>query len=288
LDGLKGFDLDLRISAAEVTVSPAKFGRTAVATNLRDGKLVVTVGESLAFGGVIKGSIGLGAAERGAGLKAQLHFADVDLEQCLQALLGLNRVQGKGTLSLSVEAAGDSVLALTQSMNGSADLSSKAGALTGLNVELLLRRLERRPLSGGGDFRTGTTPYDTLALAMSIHQGTIKVDTLRIEGRSVRLALDGTASIPEREFNLKGTASLASTATTSGSASFELPFVVEGPWDDPIMLPDPDILIRRSGAAAPLLNAVRDRREREAIRSAVDRLTGRPPAAAGAAPAKSE
>jgi len=67
-------------------------------------------------------------------------------------LLGLNRVQGKGTLSLSVEAAGDSVLALTQSMNGSADLSSKAGVLAGLNVELLLRRLERRPLSGGGDF----------------------------------------------------------------------------------------------------------------------------------------
>jgi AsmA protein len=288
LDSLKGFDLDLRISAAEVTVSPAKFGRTAVATNLRDGKLVVTVGESQAFGGVIKGSIGLGAAERGAGLKAQLHFADVDLEQCLQALLGLNRLQGKGTLSVSVEAAGDSILALTQSMNGSADLSSKAGVLAGLNVELLLRRLERRPLSGGGDFRTGTTPYDTLALALSIHQGTIKVETLRIEGRSVQLALDGTASIPAREFNLKGTASLVSTATTSGSASFELPFVVEGPWDDPILLPDPDILIRRSGAAAPLLNAIRDRREREAIRSAIDRLTGRPPAAAGVAPAKSE
>jgi AsmA protein len=42
------------------------------------------------------------------------------------------------------------------------------------------------------------------------------------------------------------------------------------------MLPDPEILIRRSGAAAPLLNALRDRRNRDAIRSAVDRLTGRP------------
>ena len=84
-----------------------------------------------------------------------------------------------------------------------------------------------------------------------------------------------------------GTACLVSTVTTDRAASFELPFVVQGPWDDPIMLPDPDILIRRSGAAAPLLNAVRDRRERESIRSAIDRLTGRPPAAAGVAPVKS-
>ena len=40
------------------------------------------------------------------------------------------------------------------------------------------------------------------------------------------------------------------------------------------MLPDPEILIRRSGAAAPLLDAVRDRRAREAVRAAIERLTG--------------
>jgi AsmA protein len=57
---------------------------------------------------------------------------------------------------------------------------------------------------------------------------------------------------------------------------FELPFVVQGSWEDPIMLPDPEILIQRSGAAAPLLNALRDRRGRDAVRSAIERLTGRP------------
>ena len=65
-----------------------------------------------------------------------------------------------------------------------------------------------------------------------------------------------------------------SPPATDGRAPFELPFVVQGPWDDPLMLPDPEILIRRSGAAAPLLDAVRDRRAREAVRSAIERLTG--------------
>jgi AsmA protein len=58
---------------------------------------------------------------------------------------------------------------------------------------------------------------------------------------------------------------------------------VQGSWDDPIMLPDPEALIRRSGAAAPLLNAVRERSARDAVRSAIERLTGAP--ASGAIPA---
>ena len=91
----------------------------------------------------------------------------------------------------------------------------------------------------------------------------------------MRLALVGSASIPERELDLKGTASLVAPPKP-GSATFELPFIVQGSWNDPIMLPDPEALIQRSGAAAPLLNAVRDRRARDAVRSAVERLTGAP------------
>ena len=41
------------------------------------------------------------------------------------------------------------------------------------------------------------------------------------------------------------------------------------------MLPDAQSLIRRSGAAAPLLDAVRDRKTRDAVRSAIDRLKPR-------------
>ena len=65
LDGLAGLDLDLRLSAANVVVSNAKLGRTAIAANLRDGHLVVTVGEAQAYGGVIKGSMTLANFEQG-------------------------------------------------------------------------------------------------------------------------------------------------------------------------------------------------------------------------------
>jgi AsmA protein len=64
-----------------------------------------------------------------------------------------------------------------------------------------------------------------------------------------------------------------------------LPFIVQGSWDDPIMLPDAEALIRRSGAAAPLLNAARDRNARNSVRSVLEQLTGSPIGPAVAPPA---
>jgi AsmA protein len=275
LDGLSGLDLDLRLSAAKVTISNAKFGRTAIGTNLRGGHLTVTIGEAQAYDGVIKGSLTLSTFDTGVDLKSQMQFVGVDLESCLGQLVGLHRLEGKGNITFNVEGSGDSVMGLTRTLSGDASLIGQNGAITGLNAEQLLRRLERRPLSGGGEFRSGRTPFEKIAVAVKIAQGTATVEDVRIEGSAVRLGLVGSASVPSRELDLKGTAALVSSRPDA--AAFELPFIVQGSWDDPIVLPDPEALIRRSGAAAPLLDAVRDRSARDAARQIIDRLTGAPP-----------
>jgi AsmA protein len=79
--------------------------------------------------------------------------------------------------------------------------------------------------------------------------------------------------VPAREYDLKGVASLT-PAANGGDKGFELPFVVQGPWDDPLVFPDPESLIRRSPGAAPLLDAVKDRKTRDAVRSVIERFTG--------------
>jgi AsmA protein len=273
LDGLADFDLDLRLSAASIKIKAARLGRTAVAANMRGGKLDITIGESQAFGGVAKGSVGLASANGGVAVTSRVQFLDVDLESCLGQIFGLHKLEGRGNLALNIDGAGSSVLDLTHTLNGTASLTAHAGAISGINVEQLLRRLERRPLSGSGDFRSGRTPFDQLALSLKIQQGTVSIDDMHIDGPAVRLAVAGQASVPTRDLDLKGVATLVSAATAN---EFELPFVVQGPWDDPIMLPDPQSLIRRSGAAAPLLDAVKSHAAGDAVRSVIDQLFAAP------------
>lgn len=272
LDGLKGMEFDLRLSAARVILAGSRIGRTALTANLRDGRFLLTIGESRAFDGIVKGTIGLAGGSDGADLQAQLQFTGVDLDQCLGVVFGLRKMEGRGDIALTLDASGSDVLGLARTLNGSGSLVAMKGALVGINVEQLLRRLERRPLSGGGDFRNGRTPFEKMAILVKIVDGTAKVEDVTLEGTAVRLAVGGSASIPSRKLDLKGTATLVG-ANLAENKDFALPFVVRGGWDDPIMLPDADSLIRRSGAAAPLLEAVRGGRARDAVRSAIEQLT---------------
>ena len=176
---------------------------------------------------------------------------------------------------------------MTRTLNGTASLTGTKGALTGLNVEQLLRRLERRPLSGGSEFRSGRTPFEKFNVQIKITQGNGggRGCLARRTCGAARACRPGLDPGPRSRSERRGEPDLVAAAPTA--AAFELPFVVQGAWDDPIMLPDPQILIRRSGAAAPLLDAVRERRAREAVRSAVERLGART-TAPGQAPAPTE
>ncbi|HEY0909514.1 MAG TPA: AsmA family protein [Bradyrhizobium sp.] len=281
LNSLSTTDLDMRLSAAKVTVGPTKLGRTALGANLRGGALALSIGEAQMYGGIARGSFGIARSDAIADVKAQLQFTDVDLQACANELFGITKLSGRGNLNVSLVASGSSPFGLAQSLDGTANLTGHDGAIAGFDAEQLLKRLERRPLSGGGNFRNGSTPYDTLNVAVKFSDGVATAEDVRVEGPATRLTLTGTASVPTREYDLKGTASLVSAP--NATPGFELPFVVQGPWDDPLIFPDPESLIRRSPASAPLLDAVKDKKTRDAVNSVLERLTG-----GGAKPAPPE
>jgi AsmA protein len=279
LNSLSATDLDIRLSAARVTIGPSRLGRTAIGANLRNGALALSVGEAQIYGGIAKGSFGLARADSFAEVKAQFQFTDVDLQACASELFGVNKLSGRGNLGVSLAASGSSPFGLVQSLDGTATLTGHDGAIAGFNAEQLLKRLERRPLSGAGNFRSGSTPYSNLTVALKFADGIATLEDVQIDGPA-HITLTGTASVPAREFDMKGIASLPAA---DGAPGFELPFVVQGPWDDPLIFPNSDSLLRRSPATAPLLDAVKDPKTRDAVRSMIERFTG-----GSAKPAESE
>ena len=277
MDGLGDFNVDLRLSAASIKIGGAQLGRTAVAAAMRDGKLNVTVGESQSFGGTATGSFGLGNANGGIEVTSHLRFENVDLAACLGQIFSVHKLQGRGTLKVDVSGSGASVWALTRTLNGTAGLDAHDGTFDGINVEQVLRQLERRPLSGGGGLHSGRTPFDQLVLNAKIEQGIVSIVDLHLSSPAARLAMTGEASVPARDLDLEGKATLISSETAN---EFELPFTIDGPWDDPRILPDASILIRRSGAAAPLLDAVKQHSAGEAVRKVIDQIFAAPPGVA--------
>jgi len=114
----------------------------------------------------------------------------------------------------------------------------------------VLRRLERRAISGTADLRGGKTPFDRFAAKLQVIKGNAEVQEAEMQNALVRVTLTGLASIPRRDLDLRGTASLMRPAASGeAEAAFDLPFLLRGSWDDPSLMPDPAALIRRSQIA---------------------------------------
>jgi AsmA protein len=268
--------VDMRLSAAKVTVGSLKLGRTAVGAAVRGGLMSISIGEAQVFGGLLKGTFSLARSATAVATQSQFQFVDIDLGAAMTEWLGTRRINGRGSVAVAVQATGNSLYELSQSADGSATLTAQDGYLQGFNVEQLLRRLERRPLSGATELRAGRTPFDTLNASVKLDNGVAAIEEATVSSSGLQISLSGTASVPNRDYDMKGTASLVAAA--GSPPGFALPFVVQGPWDDPLVFPDPDSLIRRSPASAPLLDAVRDRKTRDAVRSVIERVTGKPAA----------
>ena len=104
--------------------------------------------------------------------------------------------------------------------------------------------------------RGGRTPFDRFVAKLRVTEGNASVQETMLQNALVRITLSGLASIPRRDLDLRGTASLMRPAASGGDngTTFDLPFILHGSWDDPSLAPDPSALIRRS-QTSPILNA---------------------------------
>jgi len=251
LGRLRKVDLDLRLSANEVTAGSSRMQRMAASAVLKSGKLSLAIGEAEAWDGIFRASAHVAPALDGVGAEARIELSgdDVALGRALGDLFRTQRVEGQGSFRMSAGGSGTSIAEIVEHLSGAFSLTGQQGALVGIDVPRILTRLEQRPLSGAGDLRGGRTAYDQMDINATINDGVAHFDKIDIASTKLRIAVTGDASITKRNLDFEGTAQLASTAP---AVAFDLPFVVRGSWDRPLVLPDPQALIRRSGAARPL------------------------------------
>ncbi len=286
LSSFDAFDLDLRLSARRITIGKIEIGRFAAATALKGGRLTLNVGEARVFGGTFTGTLALVRGPAGADIKIQAGLTEFNLDRSLAELTGVRNVEGVGVLAFELEGSGKTPNQIMREFAGNASLVITRGAVVGVNFEQVLRRLERKPLASLADLRGGRTPFERIAAKARFTEGSVMLEEIQIESSLLRVTLSGAASISRRDLELRGVASLVRPATAStgaGTKVFDLPFLLQGPWESPFFLPDADELIQRSGAAAPLLDAARAKNTPSTVRSVIESLTGQRPAETPAA-----
>ncbi|MEA2857572.1 MAG: AsmA protein [Methylobacteriaceae bacterium] len=253
LRDLSKMDVDLRVSAARTRLRRVQFDDAALSLLMKAGRLELALAEAKAYKGLFKARLSaVGAGGNALDLRGNAQLANIDAGALAWDLLDRPRVSGTLNASVSMEAAGDSVLQTIRGLDGKGQFSIVQGDIGGLDLNEALRRVATRPLSSLTDMRGGRTVFDRAAGSFRISKGVAEIVEASAQAPGLSIGMTGSVQIADRMLALKGVATQAPGDAQSVTEPTQLPFDVLGSWDDPSIVPDAQSLIRRSGAAERL------------------------------------
>jgi AsmA protein len=261
------FDIDLRLSAREARLGGLRAQNLAGSILQKDGKQEFSIAEAQMYKGTVKARLSLEPQEaltrvRGNIIARGLDWGAVDWEQ-----FGDAHLAGQADLTLQLEGAGASPDQIARNATGQGEFALTTGEIIGLDVERILKRMDRRPLSSAVDLRAGRTQFDKAHVDFKIEDGEAKLLDANVEGQTFTMSVEGAAQLAERQMKLKATvwpkSSKGEETEKQKTPAFALD--IGGPWDNPRMTPDALGFIRRSGAAKPLIGPRQEKSEQNKI-----------------------
>lgn len=248
------FDADLRLSAARLNLGRLTLADAGFVLALDDGLLEITTAGADAYGGSLRGRWQFNARTATPELSATGSFKNINITSFLRGMGHPNVAGGAASGEFTVQTRGSNVDAMMQNVSGVMRSSIRTPEIVGVDLERALRRTERRPLSIPSELRSGQTSFAAAEIEAKIEQGAMILERAVAAGPGVEVAVAGELSLANRTLQLEVMARQPAPAKppADGREPPSLVLGVEGPWDYPALSIDPDSLIKRSEAAAPL------------------------------------
>ena len=239
LSGLKGLNAKGRLEIGELQVQKLKLA--AVKTELRaaDGRAEVGPHSANLYEGSLQGTVTLDGNANRIALKETL--SGIAIGPLLRDAAQQDRVEGKGNLTLDVNATGKTVNALKGALNGTAKVALRDGAVKGVDIGAILNKARSALGSQSSQVADGAkerTDFSELNATFVIKNGVAHNEDLEVKAPLFRVT--GAGDINLVKSSIEYTAKAAVVATTQGQggkerdqlAGLTVPVKLSGPLDD--------------------------------------------------------
>lgn len=254
LPDLNGADVDLHLSATHARLARLNLTDAALSLALRMGRLEIALSDAKAYRGALKARATLTANASGAlEFHANAQTVGIDAGTLLWDTAAREDLSGSLDMAATLDARGESIAQFMRDLDGRTTFSLTQGEFAGINLERALRRLDKRPLSSALDIRSGRSAVDRATATIRIDKGTAFIEEGMAFGPGFSLVFSGSTRIPDRSLAITAQASEADTLGKPREKGLHIGFDLSGFWEEPNLVPDAQALIKRSGAAAPLL-----------------------------------
>jgi AsmA protein len=240
---LNEFNLDLRFSANKASLGDLTMTSMAATAQLRDGKVIIDVGEATLFGGMIQAQLQAREEDGTPRGEIKINMFDVELEK-LSRLVSRSslKIIGKGSATVLLKSKGRNASQLMQRLNGTATISAAEGEIVGLNLAAIVADGNNSVFLDANKVLAKSTSFNKLRLGMHIANGIAHLENTQLEGKQILAKLFGKADLWRRSLAMNGSVLLFKSGTASKddaeNISLNIPFFVGGTLSVPLFIPD--------------------------------------------------
>ncbi len=250
LSFLKNLDLDGKLVVDSLVVHRLKLSSLAMQVMAKEGRLDLSPFTANLYQGSTSGSITVDARRDIPSFSLRDNLAGISVGPLLQDLTGKDMLEGRGNVSLDVDATGNLPGKLKRSLGGKAALRFTDGAIRGIDIAAMLRKLKSGLSGGGAENSSEKTDFSELSASFAIHDGIAHNSDLDMKSPLLRLGGEGDIDIGASSMNYLARISVVATLEGQGGADLSslkgitVPLRITGPFDSLKFTPDAAALAR--------------------------------------------
>jgi AsmA protein len=238
LSGLKGLNLKGDLKIDQLIASNVKLEKVHLGVRAAGGKVDAEPLTADLYQGKLTGAASVNANTNQFALRAEL--PGVALGPLLKDALNNDMLEGTGNVALDVRTGGNTVTAMKKALAGNAKLSMKDGALKGVNLDDVIRKVKRQQPAQS----SGRTDLSELTASFVIKNGVAHNDDLSAKSPLLRISGAGDIDVGGGTIDYLAKASVVASSTGQGGKELAelqgimVPVKISGPLQDPQIRPD--------------------------------------------------
>jgi len=242
---LKTLQLNGKLAIGAATLYGMKLSQVDVGLAASGGVLRISPASAKLYDGTSTGDVTVNAHGAVPVLHLNENLAGIQIQPLLTDFAKLNRVSGRGNVTLNVTAQGNTTAALMKSLDGHAALNLAHGAIQGVNLwsaingAVALAERQSLPAQSGGN----STPFDAFSASADLNDGVATTKDLNIASGDLRVTGQGTANLVTEAVDYRVNAAVLKGAGSS-SALANIPLLVTGTMTSPTVRPDTQALVK--------------------------------------------
>jgi AsmA protein len=229
-----------RLKADKLKVAQARLSDIVLGFKGEGGQLRLHPLQARLYQGSYSGNIGLDVRSAIPVLSLEEKLSGISIGPLLQDVMEEDLVSGTGNVQVTVTAQGVDPAVIKQTLNGSASLSLRDGAVQGVNLGQMIREAYAK-VKGlpPPPATTNQTDFAELSASMTIRNGLVSNNDLLVKTPLLRIGGKGLVDLPEERIDYLVSAAIVGSAEGQGGKelaelkSLTIPVKITGSFDEP-------------------------------------------------------